>query len=431
MDGTIFDTEKVYYQTWKDVAKKRNFYFDLDSKKELLGLSYKESIKKMQELFSVNEKTAIEIRKELNKLRDEIFKNNRQSLKKKGFDELFSFLKENNKIVALASSSPRKRIDFLLEKEGMKDYFDFIISGDDIVNGKPSPEIFEKTMLKLGVKPEETYVIEDSYAGIVAANSSKAFSVFIPDLDNRSIISDMSHYTFKNLHDFLDHLIEDELENEEARKIDKNRTMTFLITCNECINDFEVDLNTAFIKNNKINKIMDDDFALLTCPNCGHKFTLNYRFVYTDNERKFMIVNDPNFIEIKNQLAFKSSLRLLDKISKEEIEGFKIRMCKEIEETREKILIFENNLDDKIIELMKIFLADSNDFDFDKNEVKSIIYTKNNKFLIKLESKNILMDFIDEIYNLIKEKYEIYFEDNIAENIDKKWAIKFMKDIIW
>lgn len=430
MDGTIFDTERVYYETWLDVAKRRNFYFDLESKKELSGLSYDESIKKMMDLFSMDRATAVDVRKELNELRDEIFINLDHTLKKPGLESLLSYLKENDKIIALASSSPRSRIDFLLQREGLEAYFDYIIAGDMIEKGKPDPYIFEKTMEDLGVKPEETYVIEDSYAGLVAANRSRAFSVFIPDLDDRKELEDLASYTFKDLADFRDHVVNEDLENKEARSMDKNRPMTFLISCSNCKEDFEVDLNTALFADKKTrDALVRDDFAQVTCPHCDHEFILNYRFVYTDNDRKFMVVNDPHFVERRNQLAFKSSLRLLDRLRKEEIKDFKIRMCKDLDETREKIFIFEKGLDDKVIELMKIFLVEAGSFDFDKRKIEEILYQENGKFLLKLEDKSFEMDFVEELYKSLEERYRIFFEENIAQSIDRLWAVKFLKDV--
>lgn len=429
MDGTIFDTEKVYYKTWIDVAKERNFYFDLESKKELSGLSYEESIKKMVELFSMDEPTAVEVRKELNHRRDQIFNEYDKSLKKPGLEELLAYLKKKDKKIALASSSPRSRIDFLLERENLTGYFDWIMAGDQIEKGKPDPEIFIKVMEVLDLRPEETYIIEDSHAGLLAANASKAFSVFIPDLDDRKELFDMASYSFQNLGEFMDHVKREDKENEEARRMDKDRPMTFLISCNKCKEDFEVDLNTAFFAQKKDrDQIMSQDFAQVTCPSCDHEFILNYRFVYTDSKRKFMVVNDPNFVERRNQLAFKSSLRLLDRLRKEEIAGFTIRMCKEIDETREKIMIFEAGLDDKVIELMKFVLTQTSDFD--NKDLEGIYYQEGKKFLLKFATKTMEMDFVEELYESLEGKYQVYFEENIAQSIDKDWAVNFMKDVL-
>lgn len=428
MDGTIFDTERVYYQTWIDVAKERNFYFDLDRKKELSGLSYEETIEKMQDIFSMDEETARDVKNELEERRNDLLSDSQKSLKKKGLVELLDYLKKKKKKIGLASSSPRTRIDFLLKKEGLKDYFDFIISGTDIKKGKPDPEIFEKAMEALKVGPMETYVIEDSYHGLEAANRSKAFSVFIPDLDDREELVNMSQYSFESLKEFMDHVKKEDMENLEARNMDKNRPMTFLITCDQCGHDFEVDLNTAFFANKSTkNKIFDPNFAKLTCPHCGHEFILNYRFVYTDASKKIMLVNDPSFVQKKNQLAFKSSLRLLDKLRKEEISGYKIRMCKTIDETREKIRIFDQGLDDRLIEIMKIVLIEADGFALDKEDIKEISFNDQKKFLIKTSGHGLVMDFVPELYQSIEEKYSPYLEESIAQMIDRDWALDFMK----
>ena len=117
MDGTIFDTEKFYYQTWLDIAKKEGFDFALEDKVRLSGKQSKESIAYMVENFSMDEKEAIRIRKNLNELRDKKFNELDYSLKKPGLLNLLSYLKENNKNIALASSSIKSRIDFLLDRE--------------------------------------------------------------------------------------------------------------------------------------------------------------------------------------------------------------------------------------------------------------------------------------------------------------------------
>ena len=51
----------------------------------------------------------------------------------------------------------------------MEEYFDAIVCGDDVSKGKPDPEIFLKACYKLGLKPENCIVIEDSPAGIKGA----------------------------------------------------------------------------------------------------------------------------------------------------------------------------------------------------------------------------------------------------------------------
>ena len=60
--------------------------------------------------------------------------------------------------------------------------FDVIITGEQIKNGKPNPEIFNKAMEILNVHPQETLVIEDSNNGILAGINSNSDVIMIPDL---------------------------------------------------------------------------------------------------------------------------------------------------------------------------------------------------------------------------------------------------------
>lgn len=94
MDGTMFDTENFYYQTWREIAKKNNFSFDLEDKILLSGRKMDESISYMVEKFSMNRKKAVEIRKDLNDLREEKFGKIDYSLKKSGLVELLDYLKK-------------------------------------------------------------------------------------------------------------------------------------------------------------------------------------------------------------------------------------------------------------------------------------------------------------------------------------------------
>ena len=84
--------------------------------------------------------------------------------------------------IALATSTERKRTEMLLTLSGTKKYFDIIICGDEIVNGKPDPEIFLKTSQKVNCLPENCIVLEDSKNGIIAAYRAGMLPVMVPDI---------------------------------------------------------------------------------------------------------------------------------------------------------------------------------------------------------------------------------------------------------
>jgi len=70
--------------------------------------------------------------------------------------------------VAVASSSPRERLDRTLGRAGLLDAFDVTVAGDEVARGKPEPDMFLAAAERLGAAPEECVVIEDSAPGVAA-----------------------------------------------------------------------------------------------------------------------------------------------------------------------------------------------------------------------------------------------------------------------
>lgn len=418
MDGTIFDTEKFYYQTWLDIAKKEGFIFGLEDKVRLSGKQSKESIAYMVEKFSMDEKEAIRIRKNLNELRDKKFNELDYSLKKPGLLNLLSYLRENNKNIALASSSIKSRIDFLLDREGVRGYFDEIISSDDITKGKPDPQIFNLAMEKIGADKNKTYIIEDSLAGVKAAKKSCAKVVLIIDLDDSDLIKSQADLVFSSLDEFLSYI-----KNNE--KID-TRDKDFKLSCPSCGKNFTKTLPTAVFSIN--DKDFLENIGLIECPSCKKLFKLNYRYVYTDNDKKLMFVNDPKFSQKRNQLAFKSSLKLLDKFNKNKASDFLIRMCQDDNDLKEKISIFNDGKIDNIVEIMKLVLMQSPDFKFNNDDILKIYY-KDNEFIINSKEGKFKMPFISDLYESLYEKYIPFIDIKNTEVIDQSWARKIVKEI--
>ena len=101
---------------------------------------------------------------------------------KKGTLELLNYLKDNNYLIALCTSSTIRYINEYKKYTSIFDMFDVIITGEQIKNGKPNPEIFNKAMEILNVKSQETLVIEDSNNGILAGINSNSDVIMIPDL---------------------------------------------------------------------------------------------------------------------------------------------------------------------------------------------------------------------------------------------------------
>ncbi len=83
-------------------------------------------------------------------------------------------LKEQGCQLALASSSPLKTIKRMLRQCGLEPYFESVISGEQLKESKPNPEIYRITMERLGRRPKECLIVEDSTHGVRAGTAAGA-----------------------------------------------------------------------------------------------------------------------------------------------------------------------------------------------------------------------------------------------------------------
>lgn len=90
-----------------------------------------------------------------------------------GFDELAGELRRTGVRLGLVSSSYRRWIDMVLERFGIGDRFDVVVSGEDIDGpGKPEPHVYLRASDRLSVAPEACLVVEDSPNGVAAARAA-------------------------------------------------------------------------------------------------------------------------------------------------------------------------------------------------------------------------------------------------------------------
>ena len=89
--------------------------------------------------------------------------------------KIMSELVQEGYKIGLCTNSIRKTAITVVAKLGLAEYMDFILSGEDIQNPKPHPEIYWTAISKMNVLPEETLIIEDSPYGLLAAARSKSY----------------------------------------------------------------------------------------------------------------------------------------------------------------------------------------------------------------------------------------------------------------
>ncbi len=166
MDGVIADTALYHRQAWQEALLKRGINFTEEDFRRGFGQRNEEIIRHiLGEQVSQDEINAIANEKE------EGFRrrvgNNLKPLP--GVMELMKALAECDFKMALASSTPLENILLLNEGLGIAQYFQAIVSADDVTEGKPSPQAFLLAAQKMGIEPRNCLVIEDAVAGVTAA----------------------------------------------------------------------------------------------------------------------------------------------------------------------------------------------------------------------------------------------------------------------
>lgn len=180
MDGVIFDSEKRVVECWKVIADKYGVPDIEDACRECFGcnqvVAKERFLKRYGEDFPY-----VEYKKEMSDLFHERYDNGNLPMLP-GVIEIFEFLKDSGKKIALATSTRRESVVQGLTWAGIIDYFDAIICGDMVKRSKPEPDIFLKACEELGVAPAEAYAIEDSYNGIRAASRGGLRPIMVPDM---------------------------------------------------------------------------------------------------------------------------------------------------------------------------------------------------------------------------------------------------------
>jgi HAD superfamily hydrolase (TIGR01509 family) len=108
--------------------------------------------------------------------------------------EVLQKLKEDGYMLCVASNSIRDTVKLMLLRKGFLEYFDFFYSNQDVKYPKPNPEIYLRCMIKAGVSPKETLIVEDSHIGRKAAQESGAY--LCPVVDSNDV-------TYEKLNDHL------------------------------------------------------------------------------------------------------------------------------------------------------------------------------------------------------------------------------------
>lgn len=166
-DGVVVDSSAHHERSWEILAARRGLPLPSDHFKRGFG---KKNNVIIPDLGWAADPAEVDV---LAHEKEEIY---RSLVREKGIEplpgvrELLQALRTKNIPCAIASSTERANLDLPIDLMGLREFFTVIVSGEEVVHGKPDPAVFLLAAERLGLAPADCVVIEDALVGIEAAH---------------------------------------------------------------------------------------------------------------------------------------------------------------------------------------------------------------------------------------------------------------------
>ncbi len=180
MDGLMLDTERIALRVLAEAAQSLGYPWREEIGLAMVGLNARDSDAVVQKYLGPAY-SAIRLRESFTARYEAVIASETIPLKS-GLPELLHWVEVQSLLKAVATSTYKSRALFKLDRAGIATRFDAVVGGDEVKQGKPASDIFLAAAFKLGVKPENCLVLEDSVPGVRAALAAGMQVIMVPDM---------------------------------------------------------------------------------------------------------------------------------------------------------------------------------------------------------------------------------------------------------
>lgn len=199
MDGLMFDTEDLFFAVADSFMQDHGARFTDEMMAAMIGRRAAEAGKVFHTLGKLDHLEIPAIMAEVKARFHERMLTDSHTMP--GLREVLDHLVARGLPRAVATSSSRASAEALTTHHGIRPYFSFLVTSEDVTRGKPDPEIYRTAAARLGVEPERVLVLEDSSAGLQAARAAGAFAVGVPHRYSPPEVNDYADMIVTSLHD--------------------------------------------------------------------------------------------------------------------------------------------------------------------------------------------------------------------------------------
>ncbi|NIG53445.1 hexitol phosphatase HxpB [Chitinophaga sp. Cy-1792] len=183
MDGLLVDSEPLWGLAMQEVFNTVGVTLTPDLWHKTTGLRTKEVVSYWHHHFQWTAKSEEQVTDEIISTVIRMIIAEGRSME--GLHYILDFFKERQFKIGLASSSPKRLIDAVVDNLGISPYFQAVASAEFEDYGKPHPAVYLACAKALGSMPLECIAFEDSITGMTAAKAARMTTVVVPEAHNR------------------------------------------------------------------------------------------------------------------------------------------------------------------------------------------------------------------------------------------------------
>ncbi len=177
LDGLMFNTEELYQYVGGELLRRRGRTFEQDLLDRMMGRPPRVSLQLMIDWHKLAD-TPSQLAQESEEIFATILDTRLECMP--GLVDLLDALEQYDIPKAIATSSGRSFVSNVLARFSFEPRFEFILTAEDVLEGKPHPEIYLKAAARFGVPTDQVLVLEDSENGCKAAVAAGTFAVAVP-----------------------------------------------------------------------------------------------------------------------------------------------------------------------------------------------------------------------------------------------------------
>lgn len=186
LDGVVVDSGEVHNMSWIRMAA--DFGVPYDPEKDFPRIFGRTNADIISSQWGIDDPARIA---QMGLRKEELFRDAARELQPlPGVVELMKALREAGWKQGIGSSAPLANIRLLLSVTGLESYMEAIASGEDVIRGKPDPQVFLTAFERLRVAPRDGVVIEDAPAGVRAGVTAGAATIGVTNTQPAEVLRD-------------------------------------------------------------------------------------------------------------------------------------------------------------------------------------------------------------------------------------------------